>query len=134
MEAMAPTGELLGAKYASSIRMNLPCRKECRNCSEHHQAGGMRELHWHPMHLSAVLHGGEGCNDRVYAVGSARTMDFYANDVGFVPANAGHYVENTGDMTWCFWIDVQGERSSGSFLSPLDPAASSRNGFVAFEA
>jgi oxalate decarboxylase len=26
----------------------------------------------------------------------ARTMDFNANDVGFVPAVAGHYVENTG--------------------------------------
>ena len=28
--------------------------------------------------------------------GKARTMDFNANDVGFVPAVAGHYVENTG--------------------------------------
>jgi oxalate decarboxylase/phosphoglucose isomerase-like protein (cupin superfamily) len=35
-------------------------------------------------------------------VGSARTMDFNANDVGFVPANAGHYVENTGDTDLVF--------------------------------
>ena len=28
--------------------------------------------------------------------GSARTMDFNANDVGFVSKMAGHYVENTG--------------------------------------
>lgn len=27
----------------------------------------------------------------------ARTMDFNANDVGFVPRIAGHYIENTGD-------------------------------------
>ena len=26
----------------------------------------------------------------------ARTMDFNANDVGFVPAMAGHSIENTG--------------------------------------
>jgi oxalate decarboxylase len=35
-------------------------------------------------------------------VGSARTMDLNANDVGFVPANAGHYVENTGDTALVF--------------------------------
>ncbi len=30
-------------------------------------------------------------------VNKARTMDFKANDVGYVPAMAGHYIENTGD-------------------------------------
>jgi oxalate decarboxylase len=30
-------------------------------------------------------------------VDNARTMDFHAKDVGFVPQVAGHYVENTGD-------------------------------------
>ena len=32
-----------------------------------------------------------------FPVDNARTMDFSANDVGFVPTNAPHYVENTGD-------------------------------------
>jgi oxalate decarboxylase len=27
----------------------------------------------------------------------ARTMNFNANDVGFIPAVAGHYIENLGD-------------------------------------
>ena len=35
-------------------------------------------------------------------VGSARTMDYNANDVGFVPAVAGHYVENTGETDLVF--------------------------------
>jgi len=35
-------------------------------------------------------------------VGQARTMDFNANDVGYVPAVAGHYVENTGDTDLVF--------------------------------
>ena len=29
--------------------------------------------------------------------GSARTMDFKANDMGYIPKSAGHYIENTGD-------------------------------------
>ena len=33
---------------------------------------------------------------------NARTVDFNANDVGFVPAMAGHYIENTGDEELVF--------------------------------
>jgi oxalate decarboxylase len=32
-----------------------------------------------------------------FPVDNARTMDFSANDVGYVPSNAAHYVDNTGD-------------------------------------
>ncbi|HZL67927.1 MAG TPA: cupin domain-containing protein [Candidatus Limnocylindrales bacterium] len=35
-------------------------------------------------------------------VGSARTMNFHANDVGYVPAVAGHYIENTGNTDLVF--------------------------------
>ena len=31
------------------------------------------------------------------SAGEARTMDYRANDVGFVPQVAGHYIENTGN-------------------------------------
>ena len=34
--------------------------------------------------------------------GKARTMDFNANDVGFVPRVATHYVENTGKTDLVF--------------------------------
>ncbi len=34
--------------------------------------------------------------------GKARTMDFKANDVGFIPAVAGHYIENTGSEDLVF--------------------------------
>jgi len=30
---------------------------------------------------------------------NARTMDFSANDIGYVPSNAPHYIENTDDTT-----------------------------------
>ncbi len=32
-------------------------------------------------------------------------MDFNANDVGFVPRVAGHYIENTGD-TDCVFLEM----------------------------
>ena len=36
------------------------------------------------------------------ASGQARTFDFRAGDVGYVPFAMGHYVENTGTMPLCF--------------------------------
>lgn len=33
---------------------------------------------------------------------NARTMDFNANDVGYVPSNAPHYIENTGNSDLVF--------------------------------
>ena len=33
---------------------------------------------------------------------NARTMDFHANDVGFVPAMAGHCIENIGEENLVF--------------------------------
>jgi oxalate decarboxylase len=34
--------------------------------------------------------------------GKARTMDFKANDVGFIPAVAGHFIKNTGSEDLVF--------------------------------
>ena len=36
------------------------------------------------------------------ASGHARTFDFRANDVGYVPFAMGHYIENTGNTTLRF--------------------------------
>ncbi len=59
--------------------------------------GAIRELHWHP-NVSEWQYWiqGKGRMTIVTAEGKARTMDFHANDVGYVPAMAGHYIENTG--------------------------------------
>ena len=45
----------------------------------------------------AVLHRGPGAHDRLRRVRDARTFDYQAGDVGFVPFAMGHYIENTGD-------------------------------------
>lgn len=59
--------------------------------------GGMRELHWHPNGSEwQYWIKGQGRMTVFNAREDARTMDFRAGDVGYVPAMAGHYIENTG--------------------------------------
>lgn len=59
--------------------------------------GAMREMHWHP-NTSEWQYWiqGKGRMTVVTTGGTARTVDFNANDVGFVPSMAGHCIENTG--------------------------------------
>jgi oxalate decarboxylase len=37
-----------------------------------------------------------------FPVDNARTTDFNTKDVGYVPSNAPHYIENTGDTDLVF--------------------------------
>jgi oxalate decarboxylase len=61
------------------------------------QPGGMRELHWHPNANEWQYYIEGQARMGVFAAsGQARTFDFMAGDVGFVPFAMGHYVENTG--------------------------------------
>ena len=59
--------------------------------------GGMRELHWHPnVDEWQYYIEGQGRMGVFGASSQARTFDFHAGDVGYVPFAMGHYVENTG--------------------------------------
>ena len=58
--------------------------------------GAMRELHWHPNTDEWQYYiEGQGRMGVFGASGQARTFDFRAGDVGYVPFAMGHYVENT---------------------------------------
>jgi oxalate decarboxylase len=60
--------------------------------------GGLRELHWHPNTDEWQYYIEGQARMGVFASsGDARTFDFMAGDVGYVPFAMGHYVENTGD-------------------------------------
>jgi oxalate decarboxylase len=67
------------------------------------QPGAMRELHWHTnadewqYYLS-----GQGRMTVFASGGKARTFDYQAGDVGYIPFAMGHYVENTGAGTLRF--------------------------------
>jgi oxalate decarboxylase len=59
--------------------------------------GGMREMHWHPQSSEWQYYmQGKGRMTVTTTGARARTMDFKANDVGYVPIMATHYIENTG--------------------------------------
>jgi oxalate decarboxylase len=63
------------------------------------QPGGMRELHWHPNTDEWQYYiEGQGRMGVFGASGQARTFDYRAGDVGYVPFAMGHYIENTGTM------------------------------------
>ena len=59
--------------------------------------GGMRELHWHPNTNEWQYYiEGQARMGVFGASGQARTFDFRAGDVGYVPFAMGHYIENAG--------------------------------------
>ena len=57
----------------------------------------MRELHWHPNTDEWQYYIEGQARMGVFAAsGQARTFDFQAGDVRYVPFAMGHYIENTG--------------------------------------
>ena len=63
------------------------------------EPGGMREMHWHPNTNEWQYYIDGQARMGVFAAsGQARTFDFQAGDVGYVPFAMGHYIENTGTV------------------------------------
>ncbi|PPI87636.1 oxalate decarboxylase (plasmid) [Candidatus Pantoea edessiphila] len=61
------------------------------------EPGGIRELHWHPNNDEWQYYlEGEGRMGVFASSGQARTFNYRAGDVGYVPFAMGHYIENTG--------------------------------------
>jgi oxalate decarboxylase len=103
MEAMAPTKRTAGGEVRVVDSHNFPAAKNIAAAMVTVKPGGIRELHWHPNASEWQYYmAGKGRMTVFAPVGSARTMDFKANDVGYIPAVAGHYIENTGDTDLVF--------------------------------
>jgi oxalate decarboxylase len=67
------------------------------------EPGAMRELHWHPTADEMQYYISGQARMTVFAAeGNAGTFDYQPGDVGFVPQNMGHYIENTGTTTLRF--------------------------------
>jgi len=65
--------------------------------------GGLRELHWHQNANEWQYYVAGKARMTVFFNGAkARTADFNAGDVGYVPKTLGHYVENVGDTDLVF--------------------------------
>jgi oxalate decarboxylase len=103
MEAMAPTKKTPGGEVRIVDSRNFPASKNIAAALVIIKPGGMRELHWHPNASEWQFYlAGKGRMTIYMPPGRARTMDFNANDVGYVPPVAGHYIENTGDSDLIF--------------------------------
>ena len=60
--------------------------------------GAVREMHWHPDNDEWQYWVSGHARITVFgSSGKARTFDYYAGDVGYVPSAMGHYFENVGD-------------------------------------
>jgi len=82
------------------------------------EPGGMRELHWHPNADEWQYYvEGRGRMTAFASGGTARTFDYRAGDVGYVPFAMGHYVENTGDTTLRFLEMFRSDRYADVSLS-----------------
>ncbi len=103
MASMAPTVKSAGGEVRIVDSSNFPISTSIAAGLVRLRPGGMRELHWHPNASEWQFWlAGTGRMTIVMPEGRARTMDFHANDVGFVPAVAGHYIENTGNSDVLF--------------------------------
>src|ERR1700739_769026 len=103
MKSMEPPKSSKGGNVRIVHSHNFPASKHIAAALVTVKPGGMRELHWHPNASEWQFYiAGKGRMTVFYPVDNARTMDFNANDVGFVPSNAPHYIENTGDTDLVF--------------------------------
>jgi oxalate decarboxylase len=128
MEAMAPTRKTPGGEVRIVDSRNFPVTKNIAAALVTLKPGALRELHWHPNASEWQFWlAGKGRMTIMTNGGSARTMDFNANDVGFVPRVATHYIENTGNTDVMFlemfkadqFVDV----SLNNWLRHLPPEA-----------
>jgi oxalate decarboxylase len=103
LKSMSPTKSTKGGEVRIVDSSNFPVSKHIAAALVTIKPGGIRELHWHP-HASEWQFwiAGKGRMTVFFPVDNARTVDFHANDVGYVPSNAGHYIENTGDTDVVF--------------------------------
>ncbi len=97
MEGMAPTRKTPGGEVRIVDSRNFPVTKNIAAALVTLKPGALRELHWHPNASEWQFWlAGRGRMTIIMNEGKARTMDFNANDVGYVPRVATHYIENTG--------------------------------------
>ncbi len=82
---------------------NFPISKTIAAALVEIEPGAMRELHWHPNNDEWQYYlTGQGRMTVFAGNGTARTFDYRAGDVGYVPFATGHYIQNTGNQTLWF--------------------------------
>jgi oxalate decarboxylase len=95
--------KVAGGRVRITDSSNFPMASTIAAALAEIEPGGMRELHWHPNADEWQYYlAGRGRMTVFASSGKARTFDYQAGDVGYVPFAMGHYIENTGDETLTF--------------------------------
>jgi oxalate decarboxylase len=90
--------ELAGGRVWIADSRNFPAAATIAAALVEVEPGGLRELHWHPNADEWQYYIAGRARMTVFASsGKARTFNYQAGDVGYVPFAMGHYVENVGD-------------------------------------
>lgn len=97
MSTMTPHQQTTGGATRIVDSKSFPISKSVAAAMVTLKPGAIRELHWHPSGSEwQYWIKGQGRMTVMLTGDRARTMDFHAGDVGYVPAMAMHYIENTG--------------------------------------
>ena len=92
-----PPIKTAGGSVRITDSSNFPVSRTIAAALVEVEPGGMREMHWHPNSDEWQYYIEGQARMSVFASGGrARTFDYSAGDVGYVPFAMGHYVENTG--------------------------------------
>jgi oxalate decarboxylase len=102
MLAQEPIG-FRGGRVRITDATNFPVSQNIAAALVEVEPGGLRELHWHPNGDEWQYYlRGQGKMTVFASGGKARTFDYQAGDVGYVPFAMGHYVQNTDDEPLVF--------------------------------
>lgn len=97
MEAMPPHIFPGGWEKIVSAE-EFPIQKRLTAALQYLEPGALRELHWHPNADEWQYYFSGKARMTIFgAHGRAKTEEFQAGQVGFVPQGFGHYVEQIGD-------------------------------------
>ncbi|KAK5045571.1 hypothetical protein LTR84_009189 [Exophiala bonariae] len=87
-----------GGQVRITDSLNFPISKTVAAAHLNIEPGALREMHWHPNADEwSYFISGRARVTIFAATGIARTFDYMAGDVGIVPKNMGHFIENLSD-------------------------------------
>ena len=103
MHSMAPTYKTRGGEVRVVDSTNFKVSNTLAAAHVVVHPGGMRELHWHQNADEWQYYiQGAGRMTVFFNGAKARTADFRAGDVGYIPKTLPHYIENTGNTDLIF--------------------------------
>jgi oxalate decarboxylase len=93
-----PPRNFRGGRVRIADASNFPASSTIAAALVEVEPGHMREIHWHPNADEWQYYIAGEARMTVFAgEQKARTFDFRAGDVGYVPMSMAHFVENTGE-------------------------------------